>query len=132
MMKTKQPISSTKTSHLLSKSADFFFYFNDNSQLSKVRLGQENLGGIDFYALTPVQERLFADRDFQVEDCEMIPSIILEEAKTFVTFMQSMVEELIGNEEVMIAIARATGNYVDDEEASSEGNAGSQEGSSAN
>ena len=45
----------------------------------------------------------------------MIPSIILEEAKTFVTFMQSMVEELIGNEDVMIAIARATGNYVDDD-----------------
>ena len=44
----------------------------------------------------------------------MIPSIILEEAKTFVTFMQSMVEELIGNEEVMIAIARATGNYVEE------------------
>lgn len=64
----------------------------------------------------------------------MIPSIILEEAKTFVTFMQSMVEELIGNEDVMIAIARTTGNYVDDEEASGEaGNAGSlEEGSSAN
>ena len=63
----------------------------------------------------------------------MIPSIILEEAKTFVTFMQSMVEELIGNEDVMIAIARATGNYVDDEEASIEvGNAGSLEEGSAN
>lgn len=79
-----------------------------------MRLGQENIGGIDFYALKPVQERLFSDRDFLVEDCEMIPSIILEEAKTFVTFMQSMVEELIGNEEVMIAIARATGNYVEE------------------
>jgi hypothetical protein len=52
-----------------------------------VRLGQPNIGGIDFYALKPVQERFFADREFQVEDCEMIPSIILEEAKTFVTFM---------------------------------------------
>jgi hypothetical protein len=79
-----------------------------------------------------VQERLFSDRDFQVEDCEMIPSIILEEAKTFVTFMQSMVEELIGNEDVMIAIARATGNYVDDEEASGEVNGSSLEEGSAN
>ena len=43
----------------------------------------------------------------------MIPSIILEEAKTFVTFMQSMVEELIGNEEVMLAIARASGNHIE-------------------
>ena len=71
------------------------------------------MGGIDFYALKPVQERFFSDRDFQVEDCEMIPSIILEEAKTFVTFMQSMVEELIGNEEVMLAIARASGNHIE-------------------
>ncbi len=45
----------------------------------------------------------------------MIPSIILEEAKTFVTFMQSMVEELIGNEEVMLAIARANGNLSEEE-----------------
>ena len=45
----------------------------------------------------------------------MIPSIILEEAKTFVTFMQSMVEELIGNEEVMLAIARANGNISEEE-----------------
>ncbi len=82
--------------------------------------------------MTPVQERLFSDRDFQVGDCEMIPSIILEEAKTFVTFMQSMVEELIGNEDVMIAIARATGNYVDDEEASGEVNGSSLEEGSAN
>ena len=36
----------------------------------------------------------------------MIPSIILEEAKHFVTFMSSMVEELIGNEEFMLAILR--------------------------
>ena len=71
------------------------------------------MGGIDFYALKPVQERFFSDSDFQVEDCEMIPSIILEEAKTFVTFMQSMVEELIGNEEVMLAIARASGNHIE-------------------
>ena len=62
----------------------------------------------------------------------MIPSIILEEAKTFVTFMQSMVEELIGNEDVMIAIARATGNYVDDEETSGEVNGSSLEEGSAN
>lgn len=36
----------------------------------------------------------------------MIPSIILEEAKHFVTFMSSMVEELIGNEDLMMAILR--------------------------
>ena len=59
----------------------------------------------------------------------MIPSIILEEAKTFVTFMQSMVEELIGNEEVMLAIARATGNYVEDESAAA---AAGDEGASDN
>ena len=29
------------------------------------------------------------------------------------TFMQSMVEELIGNEEVMLAIARASGNHIE-------------------
>lgn len=120
-MKTGKPIKPTKSSQLLSKTADFFFYFNENNQLSKVRLDQENLGGIDFYALTPVQERLFSDKDFLIEDCEMIPSIILEEAKTFVTFMQSMVEELIGNEDVMIAIARATGNYDEEENSISEG-----------
>ncbi len=78
-----------------------------------MRLGQPTIGGIDFYALKPVQERFFADRDFLIEDCEMIPSIILEEAKTFITFMQSMVEELIGNEEVMLAIARAQGNNIE-------------------
>ena len=38
----------------------------------------------------------------------MIPSIILEEAKHFVTFMSTMVEELLGNEELMISILRAT------------------------
>jgi predicted lactoylglutathione lyase len=54
----------------------------------------------------------------------MIPSIILEEAKTFVTFMQSMVEELIGNEEVMLAIARASGNHIEGygDESSESGN----------
>jgi hypothetical protein len=31
-----------------------------------VRLGQPTIGGIDFYALKPVQERFFADSDFQV------------------------------------------------------------------
>ena len=62
-MKTGKHIKSAKQ-HLFSKPADFFFYFNDNSQLSKVRLDQDNLGGIDFYALKPVQERLFSDRDF--------------------------------------------------------------------
>jgi hypothetical protein len=36
----------------------------------------------------------------------MIPSIILEEAKHFMTFMSSMVEELLGNEELMLAILR--------------------------
>ncbi|TNV82942.1 hypothetical protein FGO68_gene13777 [Halteria grandinella] len=36
----------------------------------------------------------------------MIPSIILEEAKHFMTFMSSMVEELLGNEELMISILR--------------------------
>jgi hypothetical protein len=36
----------------------------------------------------------------------MIPSIILEEAKHFVTFMSSVVEELIGNEEFVLTILR--------------------------
>jgi hypothetical protein len=64
----------------------------------------------------------------------MIPSIILEEAKTFVTFMQSMVEELIGNEEVMLAIARASGNHIEgygDESSESENEEKSGEGSGA-
>ena len=52
---------------------------------------------------------LFSDSDFSTEGCDQIPSIILEEARTFVTFMSSMVEELIGNEQVMMAIARAQG-----------------------
>lgn len=38
----------------------------------------------------------FMEDDFDYEDCEEINSIILEEAKSFVTFMHSIVVELIG------------------------------------
>lgn len=48
----------------------------------------------------------FNGSEFSSEGCEMIPSIILEEAKHFMTFMSSMVEELLGNEELMISILR--------------------------
>lgn len=50
------------------------------------------------------------------------------------TFMQSMVEELIGNEEVMLAIARASGNHIEgygDESSESENEEKSGEGSGA-
>jgi hypothetical protein len=82
-------------------------------------VGQAGIGGIDFEALKPVQEStlvtvscklgIFSDRDFSTEGCDQIPSLILEEARTFVTFMSSMVEDLIGNEQVMMAIAKAQG-----------------------
>ena len=51
---------------------------------------------------------MFLDEEFSTEGCEEIPNIILEEAKHFVTFMSSMVEELIGNEEVMQYIYQFT------------------------
>lgn len=38
----------------------------------------------------------FKEEDFYYGDCEDINSIILAEAKTFVTFMQSMVEDMLG------------------------------------
>ncbi len=86
--KSKPGLSAaSKAQQLFREPADFFFYFDANNQLSKVRMGQPNLGGIDFISLKPVQERKFTDEDFASHDCEMIPSIILEEAKTFVTFM---------------------------------------------
>lgn len=45
---------------------------------------------------------VFTEEDFMYEDCDEINSIILEEAKTFVTFMQTIVEELIGQEDYMM------------------------------
>jgi hypothetical protein len=46
----------------------------------------------------------FEDKDFYYEDCEEINSAILEEAKTFVTFMQTMIEEVVGKEDEMMGI----------------------------
>ena len=46
----------------------------------------------------------FAEKDFDYEDCEEINSAILEEAKTFVTFMQTIIEEVVGKEDEMMNI----------------------------
>ena len=55
-------------------------------------------------SLYPLQSGTFTEDDFSSVGCEEIPSIILEEAKHFVTFLSSMVEELIGNEELMLIL----------------------------
>jgi len=44
---------------------------------------------------------VFEDDDFKTDDCEEINSIILEEAFSFVTFMQQMIGEMIGKEDFM-------------------------------
>jgi hypothetical protein len=44
----------------------------------------------------------YNSEDFSTEGCDEISSIILTEAKTFVTFMQSMVEEMLGQEDYML------------------------------
>lgn len=77
---------------------------------------QDEVGSFDFISLKPVEEskqtsnnlllETFTDSDFDTSGCEEIPSIILEEAKHFVTFMSSMVEELLGNEEFMLAVLK--------------------------
>ena len=114
------PVTANSATQFLRENSEFQFFFDANNQLSKVRVGQAGIGGIDFEALKPVQESnvvtdvscklgIFSDRDFSTEGCDQIPSLILEEARTFVTFMSSMVEDLIGNEQVMMAIAKAQG-----------------------
>jgi hypothetical protein len=47
---------------------------------------------------------VFTDEDFFFDDCDEIHSAILEEAKTFVTFMQTMVEEVVGKENEMMGL----------------------------
>jgi len=67
-----------------------------------VRLEQSLLGSFEFEALYPATERVFTEEDFSFDDCDQINSIILEEAKTFVTFMQTMVEDMLGKEDYML------------------------------
>jgi hypothetical protein len=45
---------------------------------------------------------MFTDKDFMIDDCEEINSLILDEAFSFVTFMQSMVGEMLGKEDYMM------------------------------
>jgi hypothetical protein len=52
---------------------------------------------------------LFTEEDFPCLNCEIIPSIILEEAKHFVTFMSSMLEEILGNEDFVAGLLKASG-----------------------
>ena len=89
--------------------------FNQNKELEKVRLEQSILGSFEFEALYPVLESkfpysyliifigTFTEEDFEYEECDEITSIILDEAKTFVTFMQTIVEELVGKEDYMMS-----------------------------
>jgi hypothetical protein len=48
----------------------------------------------------------FSDADFSNEGCAPIPSVVIDEAKHFVTFMSSMVEELLGNESFVANILK--------------------------
>ena len=83
--------------------------------MSKVRLEQDRLGALDFTAMHAVRESklndpqslgTFGDEDFSNEGCGEIPSVVIEEAKHFVTFMSSMVEELLGNENFVANILK--------------------------
>lgn len=47
---------------------------------------------------------IFTDEDFYFEDCDEIDSIILEEAKSFVSFMQMIIEEIVGKEDILYNI----------------------------
>ena len=110
-----------KVSHLGShdSSPKFYFFFNDKKELQKVKLEQSLIGGFEFDALYPIQERkynniltkhsilgFYTAEDFEYEECDEISSIILDEAKTFVSFMQSIVEELIGSEDYMLNLLK--------------------------
>jgi len=52
-MPSVKPNSATQ---FLRENSEFQFFFDANNQLSKVRVGQAGIGGIDFEALKPVQE----------------------------------------------------------------------------
>lgn len=44
----------------------------------------------------------FTEEDFSFDECDQISSIILEEAKTFITFMQTLIENMLGKEDSML------------------------------
>lgn len=78
-----------------------------------MELQHHMLGKFTFDALSPVKEVNFPPEFFNVDDCEVINSIILEEAMTFVTFMQAIMGELLGKEESMMKTL--TGISMDEE-----------------
>ena len=54
---TKKAAEGTQQSGSIIKEAPrFYFFFDSESQLKKVRLGQQHFGAIDFLSLKPVQE----------------------------------------------------------------------------
>jgi hypothetical protein len=82
----------------------FYFFFDDQKRLSKVKLEHSLIGGFEFKSLHPVQERQFTKKDFSYDECDEISSIILDEALSFVSFMQQIVDELIGKEDYMMSL----------------------------
>jgi len=73
-----------------------------------MQVSHESIGAIDFQALRPAQKREFTAADFAYHDCDDISENVLQETGIFVSAMQTVIQELINNEESIVGTPRST------------------------
>jgi len=84
-------------------SPKFYFLFDDNNTFTRSRLSQKSVGQYDFEATLPMEGRQFLDEDWYVLDnCPQIGSNVLKESGNFVSFMYSLVTNMIGSEDDLL------------------------------
>ena len=90
-----------------SSSQNFSFFFDSATTLKKLQISHEQVGAIDFFSLRPVTKRSFAAEDFSFADCAEISEDVLNETGLFVSAMQTIIREIIDNQESILEIGNA-------------------------